>query len=278
MDVSLHIARFVVNRRDVMPLSTTSDIPWAAVLRPSVVLFTVLAFGGLPAGAQTPAPSPPTLGAVLREIPPDLWHFISWDTAMVLGIGGGAAAIGHTWDDDLADEVETNVTFNNAMAPGNTYGAFSVQAFIGAGLYTTGWFAKKERLARTGADIMRAQILSQLYVQAIKYSVQRERPDESNHHSFPSGHSASAFATASVLQRHYGWKVGVPATVVAGYVATARVHDNRHYLSDVIFGAAMGIAAQRTVTLHAGRYGATLVPTVGRRNAGMMVVVGSRSE
>jgi membrane-associated phospholipid phosphatase len=55
--------------------------------------------------------------------------------------------------------------------------------------------------------------------------------------SFPSGHSASEFSTAAVLSRHCGWKVGVPATVVAAYVATARVKDNRHYLSDVIFGA-----------------------------------------
>jgi membrane-associated phospholipid phosphatase len=89
-------------------------------------------------------------------------------------------------------------------------------------------------------------------------SVQRERPDGSDSYSFPSGHSASAFATAGVLLRHYGWKVGVPSTIVAGYVATARVHDNKHHLSDVIFGGAMGIAAERTVTLHAGRYGLAL--------------------
>jgi len=215
---------------------------------------------------------------VLKEVPPDLWHFISWDTAMVLGIGGGAAAVGHIWDDDLAHEVETNVQFNNAMAPGHTYGAFSAQVLVGVGLYTGGWFAGQEKLARTGADIMRAQILSQVYVQALKFTVQRERPNMSNSVSFPSGHSASAFATASVLQRHYGWKVGVPATVVAAYVATARVHDNYHYLSDVMFGAAMGIAAQRTVTLHAGRYGATLAPSVGRRTVGVMVVVGSQDD
>ena len=120
---------------------------------------------------------------------------------------------------------------------------------------------------------MRAQILSQIYVQALKYSVQRERPDQSDELSFPSGHSASAFATAGVLQRHYGWKVGVPATVVAAYVATARVHDNRHYLSDVIFGAAMGMAAQRTVTLHAGRYGVTLIPILGAPRASVIAVV-----
>jgi len=120
---------------------------------------------------------------------------------------------------------------------------------------------------------MRSQLLSQLYVQVLKVSVQRERPDESDHFSFPSGHSASAFATAGVLQHHYGWKVGVPATVVAAYVATARVHDNRHYLSDVIFGGAMGIAGERTVTLHSGRYNVALAPTAGPASAGFTVTV-----
>jgi hypothetical protein len=217
------------------------------------------------ADAQPVAAAPPSIGAVVKEMPRDLVKFISWDTAIVLGSGGGAALIGHIWDDDFADEIETNPTLNNAMSPGNTYGGFSVQVAIGAGLYTTGWFAKSGRLAQTGGDIMRAQLLSQIYVQALKFSVGRERPDGSDNQSFPSGHSASAFATAGVLQRHYGWKVGVPATIVAAYVATARVHDNKHYLSDVIFGAAMGIAAERTVTLHAGRYGVSLnaIPAKG---------------
>ena len=250
---------------------TSSNVPWC--LRVWAALIVIVVVMCTRSGAQTLTPAPPPIGAVLREVPSDLWHFISWDTGAVLGIGGAAALIGHEWDDDLADEVETNVSFNNVMAPGHTYGAFAVQAFVGVGLYAGGWFANNERLARTGADVMRAQILSQIYVQAIKYTVQRERPDQSNHHSFPSGHSASAFATASVLQRHYGWKAGVPAMVVAAYVATARVHDNHHYLSDVIFGAAMGIAAQRTVTLHAGRYGVSLAPAVGRGRAGVRVVV-----
>jgi hypothetical protein len=209
-------------------------------------------------------------------MPRDLWHFISWDTAVVVGIGSGAAAIGHIWDDDLADEVETNVSLNNAMQPGHTYGAFTVQVLVGVGMYTGGWFAKQGRLARTGADIMRAQVLSQVYVQAIKYTAQRERPDGSNTQSFPSGHSASAFATAGVLQREYGWKVGVPATVAAAYVAMARVHDNKHYLSDVIFGASMGIAAERTIRLHAGRYGMTLEPMAGGGSAGLFVDVHRR--
>jgi membrane-associated phospholipid phosphatase len=194
----------------------------------------------------------------------------------VLGIGGGAALVGHIWDDDLADEVETNVRLNSAMEPGHTYGAFSFQVLVGAGLYTVGWFSDHGGLARTGGDIMRAQLLSQLYVQGLKFTVQRTRPDGSNDQSFPSGHSASAFATATVLQRHYGWKVGVPATIVAAYVATARVKDNRHYLSDVMFGAAMGVAGQRTVMLRGGRYGMTMAPAIRQDGVGLMVSLGPR--
>jgi membrane-associated phospholipid phosphatase len=228
-----------------------------------------------PVSAQT-TDRAPSIGDVFQEVPRDLWTFLSWDTAIVLGIGGGAALAAHPWDDDFAGELETNVRLNDAMEPGHTYGAFSAQALIGAGLYTGGRLAGKGRLARTGADIMRAQLLSQAYVQAIKFTVQRERPDGSNSVSFPSGHSASAFATATVLQRHYGWKAGVPAAVLAAYVATARVHDNKHYLSDVVFGAAMGIAAQRTVTLHARRYDIAMIPAGGDGYASLTFTLRTR--
>jgi hypothetical protein len=96
-----------------MPPSTTSGVTalprsLIRVHRACIALFAVLVVGCLPSVAQTVAPSPPPIGRVLREIPPDLWHFLSWDTATVLGVGGGAAAIGHIWDDDLSDEIETN--------------------------------------------------------------------------------------------------------------------------------------------------------------------------
>src|SRR5262245_32894414 len=118
-------------------------------------LFALVVAAPRPLQAQTADAPPPSIGAVFKEVPRDLWTFISWDTALVLGIGGGAAGIGHIWDDDLAGELETSVRLNDAMQPGHTYGAFTVQAAIGIGLYTGGWLAKKSGLARTGADIMR---------------------------------------------------------------------------------------------------------------------------
>src|SRR5438876_530942 len=80
----------------------------------------------------------------------------------------------------------------------------------GAGVATElmGHAIKNRRLAELGSDLVRAQILSQILVQSTKFSVSRLRPDGSNSQSFPSGHTASAFATATVVQQHLGWKAG----------------------------------------------------------------------
>src|SRR6185369_8804699 len=107
------------------------------------------------------------------------------------------------------------------------------------------------RAASLGADLFQAQILAQAMTQGIKMAAQRTRPDGTTL-SFPSGHTSSAFASATVLQRHFGWKAGVPAYAVAAYVATSRLEDKRHYLSDVTFGAVLGIVAGRTVTVGRG--------------------------
>lgn len=74
----------------------------------------------------------------------------------------------------------------------------------------------------------------------LKYSVKEWRPDHSNHHSFPSGHSSVSFAAATYLQRRYGWKWGVPAYVISTYVGWGRCFAKKHYWYDVLAGGAIG--------------------------------------
>lgn len=74
----------------------------------------------------------------------------------------------------------------------------------------------------------------------LKYTVKERRPDGSNFHSFPSGHSAVSFATATYLQRRYGWKFGVPAYALASYVAWGRCFARKHHWWDVVAGGAIG--------------------------------------
>lgn len=74
----------------------------------------------------------------------------------------------------------------------------------------------------------------------LKYTIKEWRPDMSNRHSFPSGHAAVTFATASYLQRRYGWKWGVPAYALATYVGWGRCFAKKHHWYDVVAGAAIG--------------------------------------
>ena len=223
----------------------------------------------VPAGHVVEPAEAPSVGAVFREVPRDLWRFVSVDTAVVLSVGGGAALIAHIWDDDLVTELQVNPALNNAFEPGSKYGAFAVMLGGSFAVYGVGRVSGHSHLAVVGADLVRGQIVSQLWVQALKFTVQRERPDQSNGVSFPSGHAAGGFAAAVVLTRHYGWKAGIPAYLGAAYIAAARVHDNKHYLSDVTFGAAMGIAGARTVLLKTGRYGVQVAPALAPGRVGI---------
>ncbi len=83
------------------------------------------------------------------------------------------------------------------------------------------------------------------FVNGIKYTAKEMRPDGSTANSWPSGHTATAFVGATILHKEYGLTRS-PWYSVAGYgVATAtgvmRVLNNRHWVSDVLSGAGIGI-------------------------------------
>ena len=83
------------------------------------------------------------------------------------------------------------------------------------------------------------------FVNGIKYTAKEMRPDGSTANSWPSGHTATAFVGATLLHKEYGLTRS-PWWSVAGYgVATAtgvmRVLNNRHWISDVMSGAGIGI-------------------------------------
>ena len=87
-------------------------------------------------------------------------------------------------------------------------------------------------------------ILTQLVVNSLKLACGVLRPDESNFFSFPSGHTATAFMTATLLYKEYGFKsvwVGIVAYAAAIITGMTRILNNRHWMIDVIVGAALGI-------------------------------------
>ena len=81
-------------------------------------------------------------------------------------------------------------------------------------------------------------------VQTIKHTTNVMRPDGTDNHSFPSGHTATAFMTATMLTKEYGhispW-IGMGAYSFATATGLMRIANNKHWLSDVLTGAGIGI-------------------------------------
>ena len=204
---------------------------------------------------EPPTPKQTGLRALFGDLGEDIKQLPSMQNLYIAGIGGGLAALAHPADVSFNAHLESHLDGVNAFfAPGKYIGNTPEQIAFSLGTYAYGRFFDAPKVAHLGMDLLQAQILAEIMVEPLKYIVRRERPDGSDNLSFPSGHSAVTFATATVIERHLGWRKSVLAYALASYVAMSRLHDDKHYLSDVIFGAAVGSIAGRTVVHHASDY------------------------
>ena len=192
-----------------------------------------------------------SLGTLMLDLGRHFKRLPSLETAAILGVGGGLAAWVHSEDAEITQQWSRSPELDRVFEPGATLGAGWVQAGGALGAYLLGRRIHNAQLATLGGSLIRAQTINALLTQGLKVSVRRKRPDGTSF-SFPSGHSSATFATATVLQRHLGWKIGAPAYAVAAFVGASRLQENRHYLSDVLFGAAVGIVSGRAATIGRG--------------------------
>jgi hypothetical protein len=202
-------------------------------------------------------PTPPHTGirALGENLVEDVKKLPAKQNLYLALIGGGLAATVHPADQTVnAYMVNHYDSVNKFFAPGKYIGNTPEQVALSLGTYAYGRIFDKPKVSHLGMDLLQAQILTEMMVEPLKFATQRMRPDGSNHQAFPSGHAAITFATATVIERHLGWRKSILGYTIASYVAASRLHDNRHYLSDVVFGAAVGSIAGRTVVHHASDY------------------------
>lgn len=130
-------------------------------------------------------------------------------------------------------------------------------------------FYEQDNGYQGSVELIKAAVSNRLVVEALKYSVDKQRPDGSGDDSFPSGHTADSFMAATFIYQRYGWQYGVPAYIGASYVGYTRVASDKHHVEDVLAGAAIGALA--------GWYFATpyegvqLTPIVGNGQYGLYV-------
>jgi membrane-associated phospholipid phosphatase len=236
----------------------------------------------IPQGPE-PHPTPPSTGfrSLLKDTGKDFIAFPKRrSTWVILGIGAGGAALSHPADATLNAQLAGEKA-GHFFALGKYLGAPYTQIAVALGLYAVGRLVVPEvegeprtnRWSHLGFDLLRAQMVTQALVQGMKVSIQRDRPT-GECCAFPSGHAASTFAAASVIERHFGYRLAWPTVLIATYVGMSRLHDNRHYLSDVVFGAALGTATGWTVVGRHGRESYALLPTPVRGGVAVFLTRG----
>lgn len=93
-------------------------------------------------------------------------------------------------------------------------------------------------------------VAAQGFTQSLKLIAKYPRPDGNGNDAFPSGHTTQAFTSATLLHKEYGGRsiwYSVGGYGVATTTGSLRVLNNRHWLSDVLFGAGVGIGATQVV-------------------------------
>ena len=161
-----------------------------------------------------------------------------------------------TQDEGTTDEIREHPTRTAAEFASvfRRAGQPEVYAALPLAIITTGLLAGNDRVARAGGRLAASVVLSTAAFETMKLVSGRARPDAgegawqfspfSGRGSLPSGHSTVAFALATSLSH----ELHNPVATVALYLAAAgtawsRIYDQRHWASDVVFGAALGITS-----------------------------------
>jgi len=196
----------------------------------------------------------------LTDVFGDYRAMFSLENAEWYSVGGVGALAIHGADEYLRAKTQNEeATFARSVEAGSTYGNLSAQVPLALGWWIAGHVSGSSRAAAAGRDLLRGQISALSWTYALKYAANRERPN-GDPRSFPSGHASATFATAMVLQQHYGWKLGVPFFALSSYTALSRITVNKHWASDVAFGSVVGMVCGRTVTVHVRQAKVRVVP------------------
>jgi len=181
-------------------------------------------------------------GSLVDTVGEDLESYVQPRTLIILGVGGAATVWAHQVENP--DE-QAEFLSQDGLAwlgdAGNFYGSPVTQLALSGAIFGVGHLKESENARQTGYQMFRALGYTYVAVGLLKVVVDRTRPN-GEQYSFPSGHTSGPCATAPILMKHYGWRAGVPAYLLGVAAGMGRMKDYKHYLSDVVAGAALGLS------------------------------------
>jgi hypothetical protein len=195
-----------------------------------------------------------SFGRDALELPDTLWadtKHTAVDPVFIVGmtVAGAAGIALHNTnaDDSIADRVEGHRKLNKFWdSTGDSLGNPGTHFAVAGAMYVTGLAAEDTKFYETSKSLMNALIINGVLTEGLKLAVHTKAPNESDW-AWPSGHTSSTFALATVMNKAYGPLVGVPLFGFAGFVGYERIDARTHDFSDVISGMIMGIVIGNAV-------------------------------
>lgn len=195
---------------------------------------------------------------------PARWRAGQW--VAFTGVLAGTAAL-YLYDDEIRTWIQKyqSPTLDKVSSYGfKGWGNGLYPAALFGSFYIYGLASQDLRARQIALGGLQAFLVTGITTQILKQLTHRHRPYQDNpsnpeawdgpfssieYTSFPSGHTSTAFALAALISSVYNDKawVGILSYTIASGVAWSRVYENKHWPSDVFFGAALGIAIGKTV-------------------------------
>jgi membrane-associated phospholipid phosphatase len=194
-------------------------------------------------------------GAILTA--PLRWDTRDWVTAAGVGLTTGGLMFADHGIRNYMQKKRTQDTANVSQAI-RPFGGF-IPAALMAGMHVTGYAFDMPKWKAASADALEASLITAgVFVTPMKFFIGRERPDKNEGSamykpfslgtSLPSFTTAHAFSVASVLSEHFSHPaVSILAYGLAAGVGLTRIHDDKHWTSDVFLAAAIGTAVGKSV-------------------------------
>ena len=158
--------------------------------------------------------------------------------AITLGVIGTTTRLG----EDVNHEVRDAMRYRSHQIKADDYLQYLPVVSV-YGLSLLGAPAKHNYAERTVITAT-AYATMGILINAVKYTANVKRPNGADH-SFPSGHTATAFMGAELVRQEYGTWYGLGAYTMATAIGVARLYNDRHWLSDVLAGAGFGVLSAK---------------------------------
>lgn len=216
------------------------------------------------------------------------FKFENGNILITLGVIG-ATSLTYVFDNEMQQKLQSHKS--SGLKRATDAGAIAGNPFIHLGLaalvYGAGVAGDSPKWKETGEMMGEALILADASTFILKTAVGRGRPIATSHRgdfepfrfksdydSFPSMHTASSFALASVMASVSDSLLTKTSYYAAAtFVGFSRMYQNKHWASDIVFGAALGEMCGRVVTsYHASRNKFTLAPQAYDGGAGLALV------